>query len=401
MYCMKHQSQQENLIYLVLWAMLFVAPILSMYVRSVSDGSMTFQWGEIWMIWSKFALFLVLFLVHNFLLAPLLVYRRKKALYFATALCVVTAFTVFQCSTRPDDFKPGRGPHPMEMGQPEGMAAPGHERDEAFGPDGDEHFVPRHQDHRQGPPPAFIGEHDIIAVIILILMMGANLGIKVYFKNRADQKRLVQLERQNLEQQLEYLKYQLNPHFLMNTLNNIHALIDIDAVKAQEAVIQLSKILRYVLYESNKERVRMSQEVEFMENYVRLMRMRYTDQLRFSVQSPDAGTDVMVAPLVFISFVENAFKHGVSYRQESFIEVKGERYQDKGGRDRLLWTCRNSKPEAAGDEKTADLPRQGGVGMQNVRHRLDLIYGDNYSLDILDGSDTYEVRLDIPLEKSL
>jgi len=145
----------------------------------------------------------------------------------------------------------------------------------------------------------------------------------------------------------------------------------------------------------------MSQEVEFMENYVRLMRMRYTDQLRFSVQSPDAGTDVMVAPLVFISFVENAFKHGVSYRQESFIEVKGERYQDKGGRDRLLWTCRNSKPEAAGDEKTADLPRQGGVGMQNVRHRLDLIYGDNYSLDILDGSDTYEVRLDIPLEKSI
>jgi len=180
----------------------------------------------------------------------------------------------------------------------------------------------------------------------------------------------------------------------MNTLNNIHALIDIEPPKAQEAVIQLSKILRYVLYESNKPRVFMSQEVEFMKNYVQLMRMRYTDRLRFTANDPDNGRDVQVPPLLFISFVENAFKHGVSYQQDSYIEVSGKRYKDKTGGDRLSWTCRNSKHPVI---SATTVPHEGGVGMTNVHRRLDLIYGADYTLDIHDGDTDYEVVLDIPL----
>ncbi len=363
--------------YLALWAILFVAPVLSMYVHIISDTAYEFQWADLLLIWPKFLVFFVLFLVHNFLLAPILVFSHKRTLYFSLTLAIVAIFTVYQCTTRPT---PPADRHPMAVERHM------HEN----------HPMPAHRGGHPAPPPAIIGEHDIMAVVILILMFGMNVGIKGFFKAREDEKRRQAMQKESLEQQLEYLKYQLNPHFLMNTLNNIHALIDIEPPKAQEAVIQLSKILRYVLYESNKPRVFMSQEVEFMANYVQLMRMRYTDRLRFTAHNPDDGQDVQVPPLLFISFVENAFKHGVSYQQDSFIEVSGKRYKDKLGGDRLSWTCRNSKRPVA----TA-VPNEGGVGMTNVRRRLDLIYGADYTLDIHDGDTDYEVVLDIPLFPTL
>lgn len=235
--------------------------------------------------------------------------------------------------------------------------------------------------------------HDLTAIIVLVLMLFANLGIKLYFKQRRDQLQLAELEKKNLEQQLAYLKYQLNPHFLMNTLNNIHALVDIDSERSKEAIIQLSKILRYVLYESNHERVPMTKEIEFLDNYCLLMRMRYGDKLSFTANNPDDVTGMMVPPLLFITFVENAFKHGVSYQNPSFIAIDCKRCKGKHGEERLLWTCRNSKHAKA---DTTAIPRQGGVGMANVRQRLDLIYGNDYSLGIHETDDTYEVILDIP-----
>ncbi len=102
---MKHQSRQENIIYLVLWVMLFMAPILSFYVRSINDDHFTFEWSELWFIWPKFGVYFLLFLVHNFLLAPLLVHAHKRILYFSTTLCIVALFTFYQCNTRPDEFK--------------------------------------------------------------------------------------------------------------------------------------------------------------------------------------------------------------------------------------------------------------------------------------------------------
>ena len=98
------------------------------------------------------------------------------------------------------------------------------------------------KEHDVPPPFFFIGEHEIMAIVVLLLMFGANLGIKNYIRSRDDRKRLVELEKQNLEQQLEYLRYQINPHFFMNTLNNIHALVDFDPVKAQDTVLELAGV---------------------------------------------------------------------------------------------------------------------------------------------------------------
>ena len=173
----------------------------------------------------------------------------------------------------------------------------------------------------------------------------------------------------------------------MNTLNNIHALVDIDPEKAKDTILELSKMMRFVLYEGNKEGVPLSRELDFIRHYVALMQLRYSDKVRITVDLPREVPERQVPPLVLITFIENAFKHGVSYQHESFIEIK---VSVEG--DRLSFSCRNSK---AG-KPTVD-EGKGGVGLANVRKRLDLLYKDSYTLHILNETEIYTVELNIPL----
>ena len=212
-----------------------------------------------------------------------------------------------------------------------------------------------------------------------------NLGVKFYFKTRDDQKKLLRLEKENLEQQLEYLKYQINPHFFMNTLNNIHALVDIDAEKAKSTILELSKMMRFILYEGDKQGVPLTREFDFIRNYITLMELRYTDKVQIRVNLPQQAPDRLIPPLMLITFIENAFKHGISYQHPSFIDIMVDVLDD-----RLHFTCNNSKAEKSNQEK-------GGVGLTNVRQRLKLLYDNNYTLHIQDNPDTYQVQLTIPL----
>ncbi len=375
---MKHQSRQENMIYLVVWGMLFAAPLLSLYVRSVSDESISFDWNEVFLVWRRFAIFLFLFLIHNFLLAPLLVHKQRKLLYFSFVAAILTVFIIYQCSNRPDRGQMKHRMHP-----------PMEQRDSRAGESNDGRPF-AHDDHpspapRHHLPPPIIGERDILAVMMLLLMFGANLGMKYYYRSRNDHKKLLELEKQNLEQQLEYLRYQINPHFFMNTLNNIHALVDIDPEKAQATILELSKMMRFVLYEGDKNNVTLSREFDFLRTYIHLMELRYTDKVKISVALPSEVPDKTLPPLMLISFVENAFKHGVSYRHDSFIEVSATLSSDQ-----MHFTCRNSKADHPNEEK-------GGVGLSNLKKRLDLLYDNRYTLDISDGASTYNVELTLPL----
>lgn len=371
---MKQQSRQENLIYLVMWGMLFAAPILSLYVRSV-NGAHDFQWHDVLVVWRQFVIFLAIFLVHNFLLAPLLVYEGRKTLYGSIFVIMLTVFTIYQCTNRPNMH---RGPNPMMM----------QDHQMRHGP----HDKPMFSERNRPPlPPPVVGEHDVVAVVILILMLGMNLGVKLFFKTRDDQKRLIELENQNLEQQLEYLKYQINPHFFMNTLNNIHALVDIDPTKAQETILALSKMMRFILYEGDKKGVPLSREFEFIRTYINLMRLRYTDKVTINIDLPSEAPDKTIPPLMLISFIENAFKHGISYQKNSFIDIKVA-IEGQGTKEQsLTFKCRNSKAEKPNQEK-------GGVGLTNVKQRLRLLYDDNFTLKIQDEDDIYNVELIIPLD---
>jgi len=387
------QSKQENLIYLAVWGLLFAAPLLSFYVRTMSDTNLALDWAEVFVVWRKFAVYLLLFLIHNFFLAPLLVHQRKRMVYFAMVGALLVAFTAYQCSHRPDGNRFHQGPPPHQMERPE---APDHRMERPDAPEPwDRMDAPQppqahdgpmrqHEFRHDGPPP-IVGERDIMAVLVLILMLGANLGIKSYFRSRDDRKRLAELERQNLEQQLEYLRYQINPHFFMNTLNNIHALVDIDPEKAKDTILELSKMMRFVLYEGNKQGVPLSRELEFIRHYIALMQLRYTDKVRIDVSLPVDVPDRQIPPLMLITFIENAFKHGVSYQHASFVEVK---VSVEG--DELHFECRNSKAGVPNEEK-------GGVGLANVRKRLNLLYGKDYTLSIHDVADVYSVELNIPL----
>ena len=382
--CMK-QSRLENIIYLAVWGLLFAAPLLSLYVRTVSDVNIEFNWTEVFIVWRHFAVYLLLFLVHNFLLAPLLVHRQKRILYFSLVTVLLVAFVAYRYNSRPDrndhHMPPMEKPLPppsTKAGEMMGKKPPFRHHPPPFRRDMKEHDVP--------PPFFFIGEHEIMAIVVLLLMFGANLGIKNYIRSRDDRKRLVELEKQNLEQQLEYLRYQINPHFFMNTLNNIHALVDFDPAKAQDTIVELSKMIRFVLYEGNKQSVPLSRELDFIRHYVTLMQLRYTDKVKITLDLPQETPDRQIPPLVLVTFIENAFKHGVSYQRESFIEVKVT-VED----ETMHFCCRNSKADHPNEEK-------GGVGLANVRKRLDLIYGERYRLSIKDKSDAYHVELYIPLK---
>ena len=376
---MKHQSRQENLIYLAVWGLLFASPLLSIYVRMASDSSASFDWTEVWIVWRMFAVYLLLFLVHNFLLAPLLVYGQRRVVYFSIVAAITAAFTFYQCTTRPDTPMPMP---PMEHRDRPPFDEPPMARDDRRPP----------MDPRHNTPPPIIGERDIMAFVVLILMFAANLGIKSYFRSRSDRKRLAELEKQNLEQQLEYLRYQINPHFFMNTLNNIHALVDIDPAKAQETIVELSKMMRFVLYEGDKRGVPLTKEMDFIRTYIQLMQLRYTDKVHITLDLPAEVPDRSFPPLVLISFIENAFKHGISYQHDSFVEIKVTT-----DNDRLHFTCRNSKAEKPNRPGSEPNEEKGGVGLTNVRKRLDLLYDKNYTLRIQDEAGIYNVELNLPL----
>ena len=385
---MKNQSRQENIIYLVVWGILFAAPLLSLYIRTVNDTNIMFDWSEVFIVWRKFAVYLVLFLIHNFLLAPLLVHQHRRVLYFSIVTAVMAAFITYQCVTRPDirkDESMRHMPPPMEQpNQPPPSIdnQPPPLFDNQRPPEFDNHHPPKL--HREMPPPV-LWERDIMSIVVLILMFGANLGMKLYFRSRKDQKKLLELEKKSLEHQLEYLRYQINPHFFMNTLNNIHALVDIDPAKAQETILELSKMMRFVLYEGDKQGVSLTREFEFIRTYIKLMRLRYSDKVKITIDLPTEAPDKNIPPLMLISFVENAFKHGISYQHESFIDVKVEVEQEH-----LHFLCSNSKADKPNKEK-------GGVGLTNVKQRLNLLYDNRYTLNIQDTQNIYTVELILPL----
>jgi hypothetical protein len=390
------RNQKENIFYLILWLVLFAAPVLTSYIRSTTGKEIPVHWPEIFHAWKIFAVFLIIFLVHNFVLAPLLVYKERKRLYLATTGCLVAVFVLFNCysSHRKEGGRPDLGPR-MEVNDK--MPPPIAEEPNLQGDNERPPFQkPRGPKPDEMPPgpPLLLTQGGIVNSLFLILLLGMNIGVKLYFKSDRDRKQMLVLERENIESQLEYLKYQINPHFFMNTLNNIHALVDIDPEKAKTSIVDLSKLMRYVLYEGNHPMVPLGRDVDFLRNYLKLMQLRYTDHVSISVSIPDELPDSLIAPMLLITFVENAFKHGVSYQQQSFVSIKLQA-EDQ----RLLFSCRNSKKQAdqTSAQQASKRISEGGVGLANVKKRLDLLYGRNYTLDIKDEAETYNVELNIPL----
>ena len=190
---------------------------------------------------------------------------------------------------------------------------------------------------------------------------------------------------ESMTAELTWLKHQLNPHFLFNTLNNISSLTQIDPDKAQESIGQLSDLLRYALYDSEAERVPLESEVEFMDNYIDLMALRCNELTTVTKELEAPQGHVEVAPLLFISLVENAFKHGVNARYPSFVRVS-MRYQD----GQLLFRCQNSLFEKQGSDHIGS-----GIGLENMKRRLELLYPGRYTYKQQADDGTYTVEISL------
>ena len=371
----KMNYRKEHIIYTLMWIALYLSPLMSIYMRMSGNPHIDFSWDEIINAWKFNTVWIVMFAIHNFLLAPLLIIKRRTWLYTAlvVALLVATMFTL--SVIRPSDSRMLHAPQRSECCEHDCMNA--------------EMMASKQQPPpmRGGGPLVMFGPGEMVLFFGGLLLMGMNLGVKLYFRSQEDADILSQVEKHALERQLQYLKYQVNPHFFMNTLNNIHALVDIDPERAKASIVELSKLMRYVLYEGNNRLTPLSREVQFLRNYVQLMSMRYTGNVSISLDVPEVLPDSMLPPLLLVIFVENAFKHGISYRTKSFVEIS---LQPHG--DRLLFSCRNSRQQQPQYENM-----KGGVGLSNVRRRLDLLFPGNYTLDIKEQEDTYTVYLDIPL----
>jgi len=174
----------------------------------------------------------------------------------------------------------------------------------------------------------------------------------------------------------------------MNTLNNIHSLIEMDTAKAQDAVERLSTLMRYLLYDSAQNTIELKKEIEFIHSFISLMQLRHSDEVEVTTVIPDQVTDAKIPPMLFISLIENAFKHGVSYPLKSYIHFELQF-------DKTSLTCivKNSKHKIAANSQS----EYSGIGLGNIKESLKLLYENDYHLDILDKENEFEVNLRIPL----
>ncbi|NDV46652.1 sensor histidine kinase [Paludibacter sp. 221] len=196
-------------------------------------------------------------------------------------------------------------------------------------------------------------------------------------------------EKRRKEAELINLRQQINPHFFFNTLNNIYALIAISPEKAQDTVLELSKLMRYVLYDNTNNFVALHKELDFIKNYIELMRIRLTDNVDLKVDiQADLTSNKLIAPMIFISLIENAFKHGVSHSQPSFIHVNIHQVED-----RIVCLIKNSYFPKDESDKSGS-----GIGLENLHRRLDILYPHKHILRCDEKNNTYVCELIVPLK---
>ena len=363
----------EDLFYIVCWLMVFARPLTHNYYEYSLGLSDRMRWDFVFYDWNGDLAFLLLFCVSKFLLEPHFFFKQKIRSFILLSL--LSAFVVMYSYSFVSSRRP---PRPIM------------ERIEQF--EKENNITLRQHPLMQEPSPVgvLMGGQFISMFTMSILVMGTSLCINIVFRTRREKLLQEVSEAEKVKTELDYLKYQINPHFFMNTLNNIHALVDIDSQLAKDAIIELSRMMRYMLYETSGPQVPMSKELEFHKHFVKLMRLRCDESVSVNYVEPpkDASyQNVMVPPLIGIVFIENAFKYGISHRHPSYINISYEEDPDY----LIHFHCQNSNFSREGVQK------QGcGLGLVNVRKRLDLLYGNRYKLNIESTEQDFTVDLYIP-----
>jgi hypothetical protein len=210
---------------------------------------------------------------------------------------------------------------------------------------------------------------NVIATSVPIVFAIALKTTELWVKNEKERKEVATVK---LQTEIQHLKYQLQPHFFFNSLNNIYSLVDISPEQAKSTIHSLSKLMRYLLYETGTELVPLSKEIDFMKKYIDLMKLRVTDKTKVAYSFPSNAGHIQIAPLMFISLIENAFKHGVAANKESVISIE---MTTEGSL--VFFKIENSNfPKLAADKSGS------GIGLENLKKGLKLLYSEKHNLDI-------------------
>lgn len=349
----------ESIVYAVLWLFILMLPFLNEILK-VSEG-LEFSWCSI-ILWCIGLLpYLVIFAINNYVLVPRFLFRKRLRHYVLLAASMMLLFMVFEGLTY--DYR-------MEV-----VANIRSHLGNTARPAGGYRFL--------GLPMPIV-----MSLALALLLLAINTSIISIFRYLREKEDREALETLRLKDELKFLKAQINPHFFMNMLNNIHSMIELDSEKAQDMTLELSKLMRYVLYEGENATTTFADEVAFLVSYVNLMRRRYPEskvEIQLDVQE-NPSKEVIVTPMLFVTFVENAFKHGISYQKKSRVSIS---LNESDGMVRFL--CCNTIPSGVGN-----IGSGGGLGLDNVRRRLNLLYGESYELAIEETKDYYKVELLIP-----
>ncbi|GAA4828434.1 sensor histidine kinase [Algivirga pacifica] len=333
-----------------IWLLVFIAPLSLMG----NQEELLFN-KRLLMRYVPFLFFPVAFYVNYYLLVPQLLFKKKTGYYILSAILLIIVLMVLQ------------------------------------------HLLTRYVLFHEGPPhmgrrnlSAYLSkrfwrvESISRAMISLATMIGLSTAIRVSYRWLRDAHKGEQLKKEKAMAELSLLKHQVNPHFFFNTLNNIYALIELRPQDAQQAVHRLSQMMRYVLYESEERLVPLNKELHFLEQYIELMKMRVSKGVEIEAEWPDKVEDrVKVPPLLLVTFVENAFKHGVSYQHPSWIRIKCTLVGKK-----LFFEIRNSNVKASNQPKVHE-----GIGLKNIKKRLDLLYEATYELEMKQNEHEFQVKL--------
>lgn len=380
-------NKKEFFLYAFFGVLVLLYPFISAG-RNTPAGD-EFEWAYIWQIWRNILPFVILMLVHIFLLLPILFKRRHRGLYFI--LFIVLTILFFAYSYYEHEQRMRQRPAPrQDVVQYDNRSQPSSPPPSFDAPPAQERKPKELELPERGPRNGRIARPVIFDTLVAILLLVCSLAIRLIFKHYEDSRKMEELEKEHIRQELLQLKAQVSPHFFMNSLNNIHGMVEIDPVKAQDMILELSGMMRYVLYDSTSTVIPLSKEIEFLKNYIALLRVRYPANrldIKYSFPTDEQAVRIHLSPLIFIIFIENAFKHGVSYLSPSFIDIE-LRVSEKT----LTLHCKNTLHQPT-EQKGV-----GGVGLQNIRKRLDILYGKRYMLDISKSEDLFLVTLEIPIK---
>ncbi|MFZ4707832.1 MAG: sensor histidine kinase [Bacteroidales bacterium] len=346
----------EFLSYFLIWSFVFSVP----YFSERSSGHI--NWNEVAANWMHVVGYLVIFLINVYILVPKLLLKKKYWPYFVSVSALIILVVAINMNV--PTGKPPKNDSPTGISN--------------------SRTSPVNEVRMQKPPIMAFADN----LIICILLVGAGTTIKLMSKWLSEEKLRKDAEKEQLKTNLALLRHQVSPHFFMNTLNNIHSLIELDTEKAQDAVERLSTLMRYLLYDSAQNTIELKKEIEFIRSFVSLMQLRHSDEVQVTVLIPNQVPDIKIPPMLFISLLENAFKHGVSYPMKSFIYFALQVHDNK-----LDCIIKNSKHKTVAKQ----YDEYPGIGLENIKKSLDLLYAQEYKLHISDTENEFEVNLTIPV----